>query len=437
MVKLKQLIGALASLLATAPAERDEKGIVKCLKDIEGEVDVLAKDNDNAAFRELAAEVKQVRKDVDALAERQRNATPAIFAASAGDGVSIGRPQFRFSSPELALRMGRLALDVRAIRSGEQPKHFAVKDITPSSDPAGGYLIPDAVLSAEILRGVERVGVMASEARLVPLGAGGFKALRGLAGITVAWKTPGAEGAEGSPTFGALELNPETLMGLVDVDIEADEDSIINLGNYLASEAVYGLAKEEDRVMIAGTGAAGDGGITGILASDRVTVVTMDSTKDAFTDVDEDACMDLEAACNEDAANEDGVYLLHRTILNVLKKERSSTGERIDNWMPGGGGEGPTINGYRYRTSGRMPGTASSAPSTKFMAFGNFRRGVYLGRRGGVRIDFSDHVRFRNGQRVWRFMERLDAAINGYTAAEIAANPDLSNPIVVCKTAAN
>ena len=81
------------------------------------------------------------------------------------------------------------------------------------------------------------------------------------------------------------------------------------------------------------------------------------------------------------------------------------------------------------------------APDTPFMAFGDFSRGLLIGRRGQLRIDYSIHAGFANGTKVWRGMQRLDIGIQGYSAGEIqdaAINnkADLMNPISRLRTAA-
>ena len=332
-----------------------------------------------------------------------------------------GRHRLGFSSPILARTFGEFCLKVMR------------RELTPVSDDLGGYAIPEPQIAAEIAMLVESVGVAARLGRIVPMGAGGFRKARRVAGATAYWKTPGVAGTPSTPSFGALDLRPETLMALVDDDLEFDEDLMVNVGQYLASEFVYALAAEEDRCAFVGTGAPSDGGIVGILNSDRVTVVDMASTKDDFQDVAFSDLANLEGAVVESALD-NARFLFHRSIKALVKQIAGTNGSI---WQPAAGAEPSTLMGYRHAVSAKMPAVASNAVSTTFLAFGDFNAGLYVGRRGGIRIDYSDHANFANGQRVWRALERVKIGVMGFTAAEIAANASLGNPIAVLKTAAS
>jgi HK97 family phage major capsid protein len=435
VTKLKILIATLAGLMAVEAAQRDEKKVADVIKGLSEWLDSDEAKQDNEAMVALRAEVTQIRKDLDDAHNQLRKAHSAMLnrAIAVPDAALITGPIrrrcFQFSNRDLALKFGQFALDVRAIKSGRSPRWF--KDLSPNADETGGFAIPDAQMSGEISMMVERVGVMAQLAQNVPMGPGGFKQVRGLTGVTMAWKTAGAAGTESSPTFGMIELHPETLFGYVDVDIEMDEDAIVQLGNWLATQFIYGIGDEEDRVMISGTGMATDGGITGILNSDRVTVYTPTVDHDEFAEIDWADLAAVEGECLEDALT-NAVWLMHRTIKALMKALVDTNGHPI--WQPPSAGEPAELGGYPLVTASRMVTTASDGASTKMLAFGDFNRGLYLGRRGDIRVDYSDHVQFKTGQRVWRAMERLDAAVNGYTSTEITDNSKLANPIVVLST---
>jgi HK97 family phage major capsid protein len=333
-------------------------------------------------------------------------------------------PQFRFSRPELAKDFGAFC---QKLYSGDK------KSLTPLSGGEGGYLLPSPEIAAEIVRMAATVGIAARIGRPVPMGAGGFGQTRRLGGAIAYWKTSGAAGTPSSPTFGRLDMRPETLMALVDVDIELEQDSMADLGNYLAGEFAYALAYKEDQAAFIGDGSPTYGGITGILNSDRVTIVDMDAADEDFSDLTYADLVDMEAAVWEGGLD-NAAWLFHRTVKALVKKLEDTAGHLI--WQAGTLGEPPEIMGYRHYASGLMRGIAATDTETTFMAFGDFRSGLYIGRRGPVSIDYSPAPNWTNLQNSWRAYERVSIAVNGFTAAEIAAHPELANPISVLKTGA-
>ena len=332
------------------------------------------------------------------------------------------RPMLRFANSECAEAMADFCRGI----AGKS------RDLTPVSDELGGYLLPTE-LSRELSRMVEAVGFIDRCARRVPIGRGFFRKARGLAGATVYFKTPGAAATPSSPTFGAMDLRPQTLIGLIESTFELMDGNSIDLGNYIATEFAYAIARKEDRTALLGTGIPSDGGITGILESDRVSVVSLPTGKTAFTDVTTDDLAALEAAV-ADGALENARWLLHRTIKALLKGFPDGTGRSI--WQPMSEGEPSTIFGYPHVGTGAMPARSATAADTKFLVLGDLYQGLYVGKCGDLRLDYSDQVAFASGVGVWRAMESIDMAVDGYAPAEIAAHPELGNPLAVLATAA-
>lgn len=420
-----QKLGVILALFGMPHAKRDEPAIAKAVGEMAA---FLASDEAKAlsGYDKLVAEVDQLKTDNDAAQEtiRQLQRRSLSGTASAVPSSRFDGQVMRFSTPEMSREFAAFALKVM--------KHD--KDLTPYDGAEGGYLVPEPAMAAEIFGMTEAFGAAMRLGRLVPMGAGGFSQIRRLGGVEAYWKTAGQPGSESTPSFGRLELSPETLIALIESPLELDEDSMVDLGNYIASLIAEGMAREEDRVAFVGTGAPEDGGIVGILNSPRVTEVVMPSTKTGFDDLAWSDLTALEVAIAEEATD-NARFLMHRTILKYVKDLVDSAARPV--WQPVAGREPNSIIGYPYVRAAKMRAAAASAVSTRFMAFGDFSRGLYIGRRGQLRIDFSDQVAFKSYDRVWRGIERIDIAVNGYTAAEIAAHTELANPIAVLKTAAS
>lgn len=426
MEKLFKMMAALIAL-ATLPVDKREDGKLKnLLRELQMEIEVAKDFGNDDKVKVLEETAAQLRKELDEQSEEMRKLQKrSLIGPTVTNGFyRPGVRRFKFSSRDLAKDFAQFCLD---IRSGS-------KDLTPVDDSEGGYLIPDAQISDEISIMVESVGLASQLGRPVPMGPGGFSQNRRLGGATAYWKAAGAAGTKSTPSFGKLDMKAETLICLVDIDMELDEDSMVDLGNYLASEFAYAIAYKEDSAAFVGDGSAEYGGITGILNSDRVTTVDMGSGDTAFSNISYDDTIDLEAAVWEGALVS-AQYLMHRTIKANVKKLKDTANNPI--WQRTSGPEPDDLNGYPLRTAGLMRANSASAVSTTFVVFGDFHSGLYYGRRGRLRIDYSDHAGFENAQRVWRALNRIDIAVNGFTSSEISAHSELANPLVVLKTAAS
>jgi len=435
MHKFFKLFGALVAMLAQPLDERDADKFAETLKQC-NEFIKSADAQSLEGVAEMKAKIEKLQTDVEKEIER-RIALEKMHLASTSFSRPVvmrdqetGRLRFQFSTPQKAKGFARFCQAVYRRHLG-QGVDEEFKALNPVSDAEGAYTIPDE-WTGEIEIMIEAVGKARLVAGPIPLPAGTWKKARRLSGAIMHWKAPGATVADSTPTFGQIEMSAETLMGLIDTDLEFEEDTMLNVGNYLATEFAYAVAGEEDRVAFVGTGVGTDGGITGVLNSTYVTIVDMDATKTAFTDMTYDNLVDMEAAVWEGALD-NASWLWHRTIKALAKKLKDTANMPI--WQPTVGNEPGELMGYPHVASGKMRATAASAISTTFLAFGDFRRGLLIGRRGQLRIDYSNIPGWRTAQGCWRALERIDMAVQGFTAAEIAAHPELANPIAVLKTA--
>jgi HK97 family phage major capsid protein len=337
------------------------------------------------------------------------------------------RMEMRFSRPELSKAFGKFC---QRLMNGD------CKGLTPLTGSEGGYLVPDPEVSAEISRMVSIVGVAARIGRPVPMGAGGFSMPRRLGGAVSYWKTGGVAVSKSTPSFGRLTMRPETLMSLVDVDVELEEDAVVAFGNFMATEFAYALAYREDQAAFAGDGSPTYGGITGIVNSDRVTLLTAAST--CIETWLTDQWGKIEGAIWEGAL-QNASWLCSRSAKAAIRYSvLGTTGAGAAWWslfiQPGQ----PGFMGYPMNLSGFMSAaTGATAPSVKMLAFGDFAQGLLIGRRGQIAVDYSPAPGWTTLQNCWRAYERVNIAVNGFTAAEIAEHPELANPIVVVKNAAS
>jgi HK97 family phage major capsid protein len=81
----------------------------------------------------------------------------------------------------------------------------------------------------------------------------------------VYWVAEGSTIGESTLTFAQINLVAKKLATIVNYTSELAEDSLIDFAEFTASELAWRFSQEEDRVGFLGTGAAGDGAITGVI----------------------------------------------------------------------------------------------------------------------------------------------------------------------------
>jgi len=371
------------------------------------------------------ADLKQLRTELDELAKQHLALSRRTLMEPLCDGpVPTDRMvRWQFTHPSHARELFDMC---RAIKDGDS------KQLTPATGPEGGYAVPTGI-SQGILTIMQTVGRMEQNAMPTPLGPGASRFLRTLTPGQIFWKAPGVAATPTTPTMGFFDMSAETLIGLILVDLELEEDSAIDIGNFVGTLLGYLHAKETDRVLCTGTGIPADGGITGIFASPHVTTVSAAATHTTIALATYADLMSLEPAVWESGL--DGAkWLINRYTKYRMKLLVDTAGHPL--WQPPSMSEPGTFAGYDHVSCGAVPGTAATGISTGFAAFGNFFAGLRFGRRGPLVLDFSSIPGWTTLQKFWRCYQRCDATVVGFTAAEIAASPDLVNPIAVLATAA-
>lgn len=373
----------------------------------------------------VLADLKQLRSELDELA-KQHLALSRRSLMEPVDGAVVPNtriPLWRFCRATDARDLFDLC---KAIKAGDS------KQLTPVTGPEGGFAIPTRI-SEGILTIMRTVGQMEQLAMPTPLGPGTTRLLRSLTPGQIFWKAPGAAATPATPTMGFLDMAAETLIGLILVDLELEEDSSVDIGNFVGTLLGYLHAQEIDRVLCTGTGIAADGGITGIFASPHVTIVSAAAGHTTIAACTYADLLRAEAAVWQKGLN-GAQWLVGRYTKSIMKAFVDTAGHPL--WQPPNMAEPGTFMGYGHTSCDAVPGTAATGISTGFLAFGNFFAGLRFGRRGPLVLDFSAIPGWTTLQKFWRCYQRCDAAVVGFTAAEIAAAANLVNPIAALATAA-
>jgi HK97 family phage major capsid protein len=123
------------------------------------------------------------------------------------------------------------------------------------TDSAGGYTVPDIVLSRFIDKLRANTVCMKAGAQTVPLTSDRNTIARIATYPVAAWRNENAVVAESDPTFDAVVLVPRSLATQVKVSLELLEDSV-NIEQMLETAFIGSLSVELDRAALIGSGVA-------------------------------------------------------------------------------------------------------------------------------------------------------------------------------------
>lgn len=147
---------------------------------------------------------------------------------------------------------------IAAQRFGSKSKYADyVKTLAPQNETTaadGGTLVPD-VTRPEILRLMEEFGVGRSDFRVLPMGVSKVvKIPRKLTGATVTRTSENTAIADTKSTLDYVTLTASKVAAIVAMSNELDEDSIVDMGQYVNELLAESFAEEEDGQFYAGTG---------------------------------------------------------------------------------------------------------------------------------------------------------------------------------------
>ena len=313
------------------------------------------------------------------------------------------------------------SLGETVIKSFLDPKGKAASEGT---DTAGGYVVEDDVrhdiLSAQNQYGLVRklfgaaVYPMKSDVTTVPVDS--FEE-SGNMPVPAAVSENAQISESDDAVLDQVTLTAAKQATLNYISQELMDDSFVDfLGAYLMPKLARQASKREDTIVF--TTAS-----TGLLNTSNVQVKDMDSGDTAFQNITIDYLTDMEDEVVDDAL-EMGRYIMHRSILSIVRKLKGDDGQYL--WAAAAAGEPPTIGGYEYEKGSIFPAKSASAVSTGFVLFGDITKGCVVGERKERRIETSKDFRFDYDQVAVRMIFRF----------AYSSNANIGRAISVLKTAA-
>jgi HK97 family phage major capsid protein len=332
---------------------------------LEASFEALERQDEEVA--QLRGEMAQLKARVDAQALAA--ARPALSGAKAGAAAS--------PFVEAYLRKG--------VESGVE-----LKAVTGTTDPAGGYAIPEE-LDAAIGRALRSASPIRQLANVVQVGTSGYRQLVSIGAPQSGWvseiaprpETATPEFAEVAPPIGELYANPAASQTMLD-------DAAFDLEAWLGHEIAAEFARAEGAAFVSGNGvakprgflhgapsAAADGvrphGVLQFIASGAAGAFQSAAPQDRLVDL----VHTLRAPYRQGA-----VFVMNSATAARIRKFKTADGAFL--WQPGlVSGQPDTLLGYPLVEAEDMP---DLAPDSLSVAFGNFRAGYLIAERSETQI---------------------------------------------------
>ena len=262
--------------------------------------------------------------------------------------------------------------------------------VTSSSDPDGGYVVPEQEESA-IDRVLMSVSNMRNIAQVMTVSTNLYKKLVGQGGAGHGWVGEKEARTEtGTPTLRELIFETMELYANPAATQNSLDDARINIADWLSSEVGIVFAEQEGAAFITGDGVKKPRGITaydtiadasyawgkiGYKAS-GVAAAISDASNNGV-----DALIDLVYALRQ-GYRSNARFIMNRFTQGEVRKLKDSYGQYL--WQPPTqAGQPATLLSYPITDDDNMPDIGANAFP---IAFGDFRRGYLIIDRQGVRV---------------------------------------------------
>lgn len=304
------------------------------------------------------------------------------------------------------------------IRSGKENdlRSFEEKAMSYSSDPDGGYLVPDET-AAEIGRRLAEISPIRSVAGIRVVSSAMYKKPFAVTGPSTGWVAETSVRPQtAAPALSELQFPTMELYAMPAATSSLLEDSAINIDQWIAEEVEVAFAEQESAAFINGDGVNQPKGIltNTVVAESSWSWGSLGyvptgadgefSTSDA-SDTLVDTIYSLKAGYRQNAN-----WLMNRRTQADIRKLKDADGNYL--WQaPSAAGEKAMLMGFPVLEAEDMPDIASDSLS---VAFGDFNRGYLVVDRAGVRVlrdPFSakPYVLFYTTKRVGGGVQDFDA----------------------------
>lgn len=279
-----------------------------------------------------------------------------------------------------------------------------------SDATTGNYLVPVEYMG-EVMYVAKQNSQLMGKVREIPMVAITKYVPTQDAAAACAWiGSQGSANTEVNPTFSRVTLTSKTMGIFTTVNEEFDEDSLVSFAAYFRDLIGEAWGYEFDYQCTRSNADPFTGMLNG-----ATNVLTMAAGQSSFEDVTFDDLYDLISELTTVNKRTGGVFIMHCTIFDILRKLKNANGDYI--YQPPAGTQPGTICGYPYIITDAMTPLTSDAASTKFLIFGNPKHFLF-GNRIGMEFKLFDQTYVTAQYNAILFRCRLRAAfITGIASA--------------------
>lgn len=388
--------------------------------------EIAASGGDLAQVKSLMTEVKDIEARIDMLKTLGESAPVAAPAVQPWANGGVTKSVFSGTRDEQSYKgyvMGQFAMAVAGNKNAAQwlKSNGHLKAQNEGTTTAGGFLTPD-LLSSDLVYLREQYGVARQNCRIVPMTSDVQLVPNATASTTVYYPGENTTITASDMTFAQISLTAKKLAILTQVSKELNEDSVVDIGNALARDFAYNLAKEEDRVVFSsartGTDASGLVGIGraltdlaggtaanyGNIASAVVGAATSNSTWSVFT------LANLQTMIGKLPTYADAPkWYMHKNFFysGIADKLAALGGNNISA-IQNAYGSVPLLYGYPVIFVQNMISSPAASSPVAFLA--DLSKGVAFGDRRGITVEMSDQPYFIQDSWAFKATERFSVS---------------------------
>lgn len=304
----------------------------------------------------------------------------------------------------------RLNKVYKSFRAGDLEDGDGMKAaMSTDTGTTGGYTVPTeystqllqlAAESSPIVSRVRRIPVMAQAGEYpaldqytAPTAGSGNTAMAGK--LTSAVRAEGGTYTETEPEFEQIKYRiNDVASGIIKVSKELRADSAIGIEAFLRQVIGVAVGSKTEYYILRGNGV---GQPMGILNAPALISVTVD-TDNTFAYADA-----VEMTSHFKAIAGAPVWVYHPGLITDIAAFQVASSSPVVWASPLAGGQPSTLLGYPLLQSEHVP-QANNSGCALLADLGAY----LLFEKGGLYVDFSEHVYFATGQDAWRFGNRMD-----------------------------
>lgn len=308
------------------------------------------------------------------------------------DAISDEKEKDRFMGKA---RIAYFFKHIVAFQATKDPEHLQhVKALAEGTDLVGGYLTPNE-FRAELVRDIQDRPFLRNLVTVIPMNSDYLELPTLISDVKTSWGSENTAISTTTARFGQLTFVPKRLNTMLYTSRELVADSAINVVQLITRLFVEAIAREEDRVIVAGSGSGQPKGIL------QETLAGIDNAN-----VDANLAPNVKKMpFRLGTAYRTGArWLVNSRAAEVLSSLQDSTGQFLLRTLEGKGLEAATLAGYPVHEQNDLP--------LDTLVFGNMSF-YYLADREQISVETTTEGAgtFEKHQVAIKVVERIDGKV--------------------------